>query len=177
MWVEHTPTQDRGVYLSSVDIDNITVWSKNKRAVCQWANKDVEVVLDNSSSDEFSEMLYVMVKHKDCFKKPHLLTTCLDTIEFYLSDERLAHENMEERLRTMQEVLYYALGDLVELGSERDDVMRFIHSDLPNLMIGALMGFKLGSVIGHLREESEEPPEKPEIKVPVVRRRRGCLFC
>jgi hypothetical protein len=167
MWVTHVPSKDQGVYLSSVDSESIRVWSRAQRAECVWKNVDIEVVLDDSSSDEFSEMLFVMVKHKDSFKEEHLLRTCIDAIEFYLEDERLSFETMDVRLRTMQEVLYHALGTNQDLGFERDQAMLFIHNTLPMIMVGALTGFHLG------KNKNQDPTtcEKPR------QRRKWCTLC
>lgn len=171
MWITHVPTSDQGVYLSCIDQDTVRVWSKAQRAECEWKNKDIEVVLDDSTSDEFSEMLFVMVKHKDAFKESHLLRTCIDTISYYMEDERLSPETMDERLSVMQEVLYHALGNTKELGVERDHAMLFIHNTLPHLMVGALAGFHLGKIMN-------EPPTpieaRRELKKP---RRRWCILC
>jgi hypothetical protein len=172
MWITHIPTSDVGVYLSCVDQDTVRVWSKAQRTECEWKNKDIEVVLDDSQSDEFSEMLFVMVKHKDVFKKEHLLRTCIDTISSYMEDERLSYETMDERLRVMQEVLYHALGSKQELGLERDHAMMFIHNTLPSLMVGALAGFQLGKIM-HEPPTTVEAPLLPKPKA----RRRWCTLC
>lgn len=162
------------MYLSSIDHDTIRVWSKKQRAECEWKNVDIEVVLDDSQSDEFSDMLFVMVKHKDAFTQNHLMRTCIDAIEFYLEDERLSFETMDERLKTMQEVLYHALGSNKELGLERDQAIMFIHNTLPHLMVGALLGFHLGRKKEPESPRVEAPVEKKEVRKP---RRKWCLAC
>jgi hypothetical protein len=176
MWVTHVPSKDQGVYLSSVGNDTIRVWSKAQRTELEWRNIDIEVVLDDSSSDEFSDMLFTMAKHKDAFKEQHLLRTCINTIQFYMEDERLSFETMDERLKVMQEVLYHTLGKNLELGMDRDKAILFIHNTLPHLMVGALVGYHLGknSELEPAEPEPEEPVE-PEPKPKL--RRKWCILC
>jgi hypothetical protein len=146
MWVIHTPSGDQGIYLESVDNDQIKVWSKAQKTVCTWNNCDLEVILDSKDSDEFTELLRMMVskRGKETFDHHSLMPSCLDAIQFYIKEESLAFETFDARLQTLQEVLYFAIGDKLELSEDRDRIMLFIHGILPNMMIGALVGYKLG---------------------------------
>jgi hypothetical protein len=180
MWVIHTPTSDQGIYLSSVDNDHITVWSKMQKTVCTWKNCDLEVVLDYKDSDDFTDLLRIMVsKHgKDTFERHTIVASCLNAIEFYMKEENLAFENFETRLKTMQEVLYYALGDRLELSEERDRILLFIHGTLPNMMIGALVGYRLGleSAKDDLDDIDDDSTDSQTQKTHALApRRRWCL--
>jgi hypothetical protein len=143
MWVTHLPTKDEGAYIETVD-GKLNVWSITHKKVVEWDPKDTEIVLDNSI-DDFSLMLKVMVSEqgKSAFKPKHILVTCLDTIKWYLAHENLHLKTIDERIQTMQEVLYFAAGKEFELGGERDKLIIFIHNSLPFLMMGSLVGFKL----------------------------------
>ena len=178
MWVIHTPTSDQGIYLSSIDNDHITVWSKMQKTVCTWKNCDLEVILDSKDSDDFSDMLRFMVskRGKETFEKHSLMMTCIDAIEFYIKEEQLAFDNFEARLQTMQEVLYFAIGDKLELGAERDHILLFIHSTLPNMMIGALVGYRLGQAARDDDESDSQESEEIQIPQPTLPKpqRRRC---
>jgi hypothetical protein len=142
MWITHLPTKDEGAYIDTTD-GKLNVWSITHKKVVEWDPKDTEIVLDNQT-DDFSLMLKVMVSEhgKNAFKPDHVLVTCLDAIKWYLEHEKLHYKTLDERLQTMQEVLYFAAGEF-ELGCERDKIILFIHNTLPHLMMGSLMGFKL----------------------------------
>jgi hypothetical protein len=177
MWVIHTPSNDQGVYLSSVGNDEITVWSRMQKTVCTWKNCDLEVVLDGQDSDDFTELLRFMVskRGKETFEGHSIMTSCLDAIEFYIKEENLAFDTFDARLKTMQEVLYFAIGDKLELGEERDRVLLFIHGTLPNMMLGAIVGYRLGKVAAREDSESDDESEhSEEVTKPPPRRRRWC---
>jgi hypothetical protein len=111
--------------------------------VVEWESKDTQIVLEKE--DDFSLMLKIMVSKngKDAFKPDHVLVTCLNTIEWYLAHENLHSRTLDHRLQTMQEILYYAIGRDFELSGERDKLMLFIHNNLPHLLMGSLIGFKI----------------------------------
>ena len=111
--------------------------------VVEWETKDTQIVLEKE--DDFSLMLKIMVSKngKDAFKPDHVLVTCLNTIEWYLAHENLHSRTLDQRLQTMQEILYYAIGQDFELSGERDKLMLFIHNNLPHLLMGSLIGFKI----------------------------------
>jgi hypothetical protein len=181
MWITHIPTKDEGAYIETLD-GKLKVWSMAQKDVVEWESKDTEMVVDKE--DDFSLMLKVMVSKegKDAFKPDHILVTCLNAIEWYLAHENLHIKTVDERLQTMQEVLYYAIGEDFELSGDRDKIIMFIHNTLPHLMMGSLIGFKLAKDFYINGEELYDPTDTPghkedepkEVKLAPRRRRCWC---
>ena len=205
MWVRKTESQQDAIYLSSMGNDEISVYNIATKQKEVWLNKDIEVLLDRSSDyDDMAVLLreIILRRGERAFDEEELFKTSKAAMLFYIEDSAFASENeaalednellhqvIRRRINTLQEVLYFALGDKHDVGETRDKTLMFIHNTLPNLMEGFYLGFVakqmslckcLDSELSQGTDSDKKSDLNPEEKViKKVRTRRGwcSIFC
>jgi hypothetical protein len=194
MWVRKTETQQEGIYLASFGSDEISVFCISSKLQEVWRNKEIEILVDRSTDDNDLSLLLrelVLRKGDKAFDLSELLNTSNVAMRFYIEDSAFASENLaaiqdsvvaheliRKRINTIQELLYFALGDKHDVGEVRDRTLMFIHSTLPLLMEGFFMGFVTKQVaLCDCHEEKAEVAESEEEFEPAPAKRKRSRWC
>jgi hypothetical protein len=191
MWVRKTETQQEGIYLTSLGDDKISIFCIDSKVKEEWINDEIEVLVDRTDDNDFATLLREVVLRKGdkAFELKEVLSTAIVAMKFYIEDSAFdsenlqalhdacfAHELIRKRINTIQELLYFALGDKHEIGEVRDKTLMFIHNTLPHLMEGFFMGFvsKQAMLCDCQDKDSDSESEAP---LPIAPRKRYRGWC
>ena len=156
MFIRNLQTKHEGFWLKTVEND-LVVWNivTNTREV--WPVEITECYTSNESpGEEFVQLLEHMTSPYGAtvLHESKLMLLAIKSISYFLQSGLFAQrKNVDKMIETVQEVLYVVCGTNNELGKTRDEMILFIHQQVPSLFLGAYWGYTLSK----LKPENTEP--------------------
>jgi hypothetical protein len=159
MLIKNLETLHVGVWLSTNStLKQIIVWNTHTSTKDSWDIHSTECLCDKENeeqkNDEFSNLLQAITSPGglETIKESELMLLATKSIIYFLEAGCLnSKETLEDSIKTLQEVLYHAVGDVLYCGNNRDEIILFIHQKIPCIMQGAYWGYALSAL---------RPPDK-----------------
>jgi hypothetical protein len=170
MLIKNLDTLHVGVWLSTNStLKQIIVWNTDTSAKESWDINTTECLLEQEheerGNDEFSNLLQALTSSGglEVIKDSELMVLATKSIIYFLEAGCLnSKETLEESIKTVQEVMYHAIGDVLYCGNNRDEIILFIHQKIPSIMQGAYWGYALSALRPPERVEDEQENEHEE---------------
>lgn len=169
MLIKNLETHHKGVWLSTNStLKHIIVWNTHTSTKDSWDIKNTECLFEDhveQGDDVFSNLLQAITSPSglEIINESELMLLATKSIIYFLEAGCLnSKETLEESIKTTQEVMYHAVGDVLYCGSNRDEIILFIHQKIPSIMQGAYWGYALSALSPKAKEEGAENAHETE---------------